>query len=277
MLLADTRNDALLVRNNLETARASALAEAGVALAITGLLDPSPDTRWQPDGQPHQIPYGGGTIAVALVDENGKVDLNLSPLELLDSLFATRGIDADLRAQLVAEIDRRRKTSTQSSPLTLGRIQVPIAGLSSRNAFYSVEDLRSVPGLTRADFERLRPFLTVFSQSGRINPLTAPREVLLAIPGINPVEVQALLEARTNFGTNLNPASLPPLTAGQQYIGFVGSGGTATVISTGTTAGGASFTREAIVGVTNTPLQPYRIFEWRQPIDGGYAAEAVQR
>ena len=277
MLLSDTRNEALLVRNNLETARASALAEAGVTLAIAGLLDPNPSTRWSADGTPHRIAYDGGTVTVTMADENGKIDLNLAPLELLGSLFATQGLDSDLRGKLLAEIDRRRKAAAQLTPLNFSRALIPLGGLSPRSAFYSVEDLRSIPDLNRAAFERLRPFLTVYSQSGHINPLTAPRQVLLAIPGINPLEVDALIAARKDFGTNLNPGSLPPLTGGQQYLGFVGSGGAAAVTSEGVTAGGASFTREAIVSLTDAPLQPYRILEWRQPISGDYASAVVQQ
>lgn len=276
MLLSDTRNEELLVRNNLQSARASALAEAGVTLAITSLLDPNPATRWTADGQPHPWSYGGADIMVTMVDENGKIDLNLSPLELLGDLFAMRGIDGDMRQQLLAEIDRRRKATAQLTPQVFGGIRIPIIGAQPRNAFYSVDDLRGIPGLSRAAFESIRPFLTVHSQTGRINPLTASREVLLSIPGIDPLEIEALLAARTSFGNVVNPAALPPLTGGQAYTGFAGSGGAATITATATLLGGTSFTREAVVSLTDTPLQPYRILEWRQPIDAAYASIAVQ-
>jgi hypothetical protein len=65
---------------------------------------------------------------------------------------------------------------------------------------------------------------------------------------------------------------LPPIPPNlAAYIGQTGNGA-ATVTATAVTAGGISFTREAVVGMTNTPLQPYQILEWRQPIDGAYAA-----
>ena len=87
--MTDTRTQTLLVRNNLETARAASLAEAGVTLAINGLLDSDPATHWAPDGRPRQLSYGGGTITVVMKDENGKIDLNLAPPELLAAVKAS--------------------------------------------------------------------------------------------------------------------------------------------------------------------------------------------
>ena len=242
-----------------------------MTLAINGLLDSDPATHWPPDGRPRQLSYGGGTITVVMKDENGKIDLNLSPPELLAGLFATRGLDSDLRARLLAEIYRRRRQIAQSSvPVFAGR-QVVSGNPNTVKAFDSVQELGTVQGLGRAEFERIRPFLTVYSQNGSVNPLTAPREVLEAVPGIDPAEVQALLAAQT-ASDNTARFALPPIPPNlAAYIGQTGNGA-ATVTATAVTAGGISFTREAVVGMTNTPLQPYQILEWRQPIDGAYAA-----
>ena len=266
-LLTDTRTQTLLVRNSLESARAGALAEAGVSLAINGLLDPNSQSRWPADGRERDISYDGGTIRVVITDENGKIDLNLASLEVLAGLFASRGLEPDLRASLLAEIDRRRSEASRSAlPLLSGRQLLP-ANAPTPKAFNSVQELGSLPGLSRATFDRVLPFLTVYSQSGFVNPLTAPREVLEAIPGIDPPEVEALLAAQaTPPGAAGGTAPTIPANL-TQYLGQTAFSA-ATITATGVTAGGTTFVREAIVEVTNAPTQPYRIVEWRQPTGG---------
>jgi general secretion pathway protein K len=272
-VLTDTRTGTLLIRNQIETTRARDLAQAGIALAIDGLLDPNPTTRWHNDGRARQIAYDGGKIAVTIVDEDGKVDLNLAPLDFLDSLFASRGIEQSTRGELIAEIERRRREVAPQG--------VPLVGLlpnqPTLKAFNVVEDLRALPGMTRAAFEAVRPLVTVYSQTGHVNPLTASREVLSAVPGISPVEVETILSARASFGNGGTIGSLPALTNIAQYLGYVGATGAATVTATGVTARGISFTREAVVAISSSAQQPYRILQWRQPISGSYAASAEAR
>jgi general secretion pathway protein K len=67
-----------------------------------------------------------------------------------------------------------------------------------RNApFGSVGELRLVLGLSRQDFSRLEPHVTVFNISGRIDPFSAARPVLLAVPELTPADAAKLLKAQT--------------------------------------------------------------------------------
>jgi general secretion pathway protein K len=139
-------------------------------------------------------------------------------------------------------------------------------------AFGTVAELRQVPALDQASFDRLRPFMTVFSQSPRIDPTVAPREVLLAIPGIDPREVERLLVARQALppvGATPGPpggtgsAQLPALTGVDAYAAR-GQLRAATIIAEARTASGGTFARRAIIALTGVPLAPTQILEWRQ-------------
>jgi general secretion pathway protein K len=74
--------------------------------------------------------------------------------------------------------------------------------------FRSVEELRFVLGLSRADLDRLRPFVTVYTGRGTIDPLSASETVLLAIPGMNRGLVQTILRARRQGLGRLQIAAL---------------------------------------------------------------------
>lgn len=52
---------------------------------------------------------------------------------------------------------------------------------AKRNRFYTLDELKLVRGMTDHLFEKLRPYITVYSQDGKININSAPSEVMKAI------------------------------------------------------------------------------------------------
>jgi general secretion pathway protein K len=269
---ASTRSETRLAHNLVETARARALAEAGVAEAMAGVLDPNPLTQWPADGRVRDVIFGGGVIRLRLQDEGGKIDVNSMPLDLLAGLCAELGIDSGVKAALIDAVTARRAAVPgpgNGAPIRVG----PGANLNLNSvvkrdpqsvAFGTVDELRQIPGLDRASFERLRPFLTVYSQSPVINPNTASREVLLAVPRLDPHQVDQFLAARASAAATGAPP--PFLTGGEGFVGAVGLRAV-TVIAEATTLTGASFARRMVVGLTNVPLSPVQVLEWRQVVD----------
>ncbi|HKW55165.1 MAG TPA: hypothetical protein VJO12_15835 [Stellaceae bacterium] len=259
----DARTELLVARNHYESAGARAIADAGVSLAIFGILDPAPEAQWPADGRLREVSYADGTIRIRIQDEGGKIDLNAAPPELLAGLLSTTGgLSAGDAGGLAQAIDAYRQALQQTEP-PAGRRGTPRAMIRRQaNAFRVIEDLRLVPGVTREIYDRIAPFITVYSGVGDIDPLTAPPEVLRSLPGVNPSEVEAFLAARARQGPI--PGQLPPLS------GPVGGSlahrvlQNATVISEGKTANGTSFTRAAVVSLSADPTAPYSILSWRQ-------------
>ena len=273
-----TRTAALLARNQFETARARALAEAGLTQGIMGLLAPYDGSPWHVDGRVRLLEYAGGQIAVSLRDEGGKIDVNAAPIEVIGGLMTELGVEPGQVAAITDEIAARRRAralrdnttipSLRGSALADGRIY--------RAPFSNVESLRLMPSMTRDVYERLRPFTTVFSGSDRVNPMTAAREVLLAIPGIRADEVEALLEARAAPEQEGIIKQFPPLTDVARYVGPVNAQ-VATITARGMTERGASFIREAVVALGGEPQQPFRILAWRQLVVTDDAAATAAR
>lgn len=251
----------LLARNNYESARAAALADAGVSLALIGVLDTTSPTPWPADGGERDFSFGGGTVLVRVQDEGGKVNLNKASEELLAGLFRSLSLgSADGAGLATAIVDWRTR---------LGQSAVPpgVAGDDS-GAFVSIEQLRLVPGFTREIYDRVKPFVTVYSPAATVDPLSAPAEVLRGLPGIDLHQLDAFLEARETMGSmpGALPGALPPLNNVARFLGHAPLHA-ATIRSVGQMPTGTRFIREAVFRVGNQAGQPYQFVAWRQGLD----------
>jgi general secretion pathway protein K len=267
-----TRTEATIAHNRVELARARGIAEAGVTLAEYSMLDSALATQWHADGSARIEAYGGGSVTITLQDEAGKIDLNAAPLELIAGLIAV--LDIDDGAALAHEIvDRRAAFAEPAGP---PRGAAPggftnrlrgggVAFDMRRMPFATVAELRLLPGMTRPAYERIRPFVTVYSASAKINPLTAPSEVLLSVPGVSPQEVGFLLAARAH-GSEPTGVGVPTLSGADRYV-EPGNLRAVTIRAFAVTDAGGNFEREAVVMMTDVPLRPIRFVEWRQGLD----------
>ena len=93
--------------------------------------------------------------------------------------------------------------------------------------------------------------------------MTAPGEVLLAVPGVDPNEVEALLAARAAIEGPIGRAPLPVLTGARGYFSLSGRRVFA-VRAKAHTENGAAFVREAVVRLTRDPDTPFRFLKWQQ-------------
>lgn len=249
----EARTDLQIARNQNAAAQARAIADAGVTLAILGVFDPSPATQWSADGREHLLSFGGGTIRVSVQDEAGKIDLNYAPAAMLTGLFQTLGLkDFDGLTEAVLAWRNGGSGAGQTENAANGPPSHP---------FLAVDELRLLPAVTRAIYDLVAPFVTVYSSDARINPLTAPAEVLRSMPGATAQEVDNFLAARAQAGSA--PAALPVLAESGIYT-MEGPTHVFTVTSQGQTASGAGFTREAVALLTGVPEAPCRFLSWRE-------------
>jgi general secretion pathway protein K len=241
-----------VARNDDATAHARALAESGVTLAILGLSDATQATRWRADGTAHQLSQDGGTIEVSVEDENGKVDLNVAPPELFIGLFRALGAkDADATAIAAAIVNWRSGQGTSSDS----------SAPPAPRQFFDVSELAQIPGINRALFRAAAPFLTVYSFSPYINPMTAPAEVLRSLPGVDEGSIGPFLAGRADAGTD--PAATPALPgAGDIAVAAVS---TVTITAHARSTAGARFTLQAVVSLAARPNAPFTILAWGQP------------
>jgi general secretion pathway protein K len=266
-----TRTEATLARNGADNARARAMAEAGVQRAVLALLDTRAEYSWSADGTPYTftLDEGDGEVAITIFDERGKVDLNAGSNELLRAVFVGVGVDDDTADSLVdAVVDFRDKDDLRRLNGAEDR-DYRAAGLGheAKDApFEAVDELRQVLGMTRAHYRRLAPMLTVHSGRDGIDPLRAPRALLLALPGVDAERIAELMAERVAGDASTDAAILQaiPPTPGIRLNTSRGRPSVATVRAVARLPGGATYVREAVIRLTGKVASPYRILAWRQ-------------
>ncbi len=265
---ADSRSAAVVSRNRLDLAQLQASADAGITLAVMGVLNPVIAARWQADGRVYDGQYAGRRLAITVADEGGKIDVNTASKELIAGLLNEFGADRNQQALITQAILDRRKQfvlTAPTAPSNTGRIfgQSHVINLANL-AFADVSELRLLPGMTRPLYTRLEPEVTVYSQNPTINPMTASRQTLLAIPGAEPGDADAVIALRAGGAMQLDAEELSKLA----LYARVDTLHVVSITARATLPDGASFTRRAVVAVSpDRPLEPTRILRWEQPAD----------
>jgi len=191
-------------------------AEAGIAMAVLAQLDHDPQRRWLADNQVHVLRFDDAELAVSLRSEQGQVDLNAAPAELIARLLQACGAPPGDARQLAQSVERRR--ADDQAPLRM------------------VEELRELPGMTQAIYQRAAPYVTLWSGL----PTPDPR---FAAPWLQ----QAL---------NL-PRTRPSVTP---------AGSIFTVKSRATLPGGYTTTLRVtlLLNPSKEGARPYRVLRWQE-------------
>lgn len=237
------RTETRLASNQIENSKARSLAEAGVHHAILELLVRDEEQRWPVNGSINRIRYQDGTVAIAIRDVRGLVDINSASAALLDSVLAGTGIEETQRKALVdATLDWRDKDSLKhiNGAEDDDYRRAGLKWAARDGAFSSVEEFRYVLGMTNPLFERLAPYLTVHSGQANIMLDYAP-----------PWLFSVLAETQES-STSVN-------------ITRRNDGSTFQITVWATSNGGSSASLDAVVRIAATSDPAYTILSWRAP------------
>ena len=198
------RTEALQGRTLARSAAARYAAEAGVEVAAYHLQNPDGDARWVPDGRPVEFAYGGHRLAVRVVDESAKLDLNIASPELMAALLQALGADLERSARVAGAIaDWRDGDDLLNAQGGAEDPQYAAAKLpygAKDRPFETLSELRLVLGMDPVLFERMRPYVTLYSGLARPSPTYAGRPVLQAL-GMDEGQVAELLGQREAMAT----------------------------------------------------------------------------
>jgi general secretion pathway protein K len=180
--------------------RAHYAAEAGVMRAIYALQAPNVHERWTADGRVYPFVFEDAKVAVSVVSESGKVDLNAASPDVLANLFRNAGVDAPHASAIAQAIVDWRSFPMTPQQVTQRAAVYAAAGrdYAPRSApFASVEELQMVLGITPALYQVVAPYVTIWSGRASPDPSTAPLLALASIPpGINLQQAAAMIAAR---------------------------------------------------------------------------------
>lgn len=170
----------------LQQARAEALGEAGLNLAILGLLEPDPSKRWRLDGMPREVMFDNAQLRITVRDEYGRIDINAADSSTLRQVFVSAGLSQSAADGIADKVlDWRDVDSLQQlNGAEEDDYRSAGVGYVPRNGpFQTIDELNLVIGMTDAVYEKLAPLLTVYSHRSMVNPYTASPAVLKAVSG----------------------------------------------------------------------------------------------
>jgi len=238
------RIETTLAFNHIGTARARALAEAGINRAIMELFVSNTETRWPLDGSARQIRLDSGSVNITIRDASGLLDLNKADPAQLEAVLDAAGAEEAVRQRLVdAILDWRDKDKLRRLHGAEDN-DYRHAGLdwgARDGPFSSVDELRYVLGMTHELFKRLAPYLTVHSGRSDVNLQYAPAWLF-----------SALTSREYEVTESLDGGDAP--AAGPFHI-----------TAWATSNSGARASVEAVLGIARTGEEPYKILSWHEP------------
>ncbi len=258
------RTETRLSGNFYARANAGVLAEAGINRAILALLTDEAEERWRTDGTVYNFGFADGSIQISITSESSKIDLNSAPEDLIRGLVRVAGGgEASSVADAILDWrdrDSRRQPSGAEDP------DYAAAGLAAGagdRPFTSIVELGQVLGVTPELQARLMSMATVHSRTRGIDPASASRDVLLAVPGLDAALVDEFVLAREDTESQ---GVLPPVSMLQGARAYLlpaslgrRSRGAFTLHARAEVAGGVRAGRRAVVNMRRSRKQPFVI------------------
>lgn len=247
-VITAVRGPTIMASAELDRARLSAAADAGIALAIQGLLQDDPARRWTIDGKPRQTEFDGMALSIAVEDERGKIALNLINKNQAERMFSGFGLSgAALETAVDGFMDWRDE---DSDPRLRGAERETYTRLRIRprnGELRSVGELALINGVGQKLASRIAPFATVnFGTNGEFDPrFASPLAIRVSEDDFDAVDA-ARQAAR--------PASLLPAAITQSLIGRP-----LTIRVDATRAPGGHARRQVILELTGSDIRPYVI------------------
>ncbi|MDO5505309.1 MAG: type II secretion system protein GspK [Pseudoxanthomonas suwonensis] len=251
------RTEQLLGRATVDAAVAQQAARAGLDYALSRTGQAGEAHVWWPDGRANVLQLGAIHVEVALVDEQGKVDLNQASHMLIAGLL--RALDAEQPQVLAGVIVDWRDEDSLTQPAggaEDGDYAAAGRPYGAKDApFESITELQQLLGMTPELYARLAPNVTVHSRNPDPDPTFAPPAVLTAL-GLDAAGIGAR-RAAWRPGPDA-----PPVVPGA--VGRVG--GTFGIVSRARLPHGYEGTLRAVVrtGPGGLPGAAYTVLSWEE-------------
>jgi general secretion pathway protein K len=260
-LIAVSRPSIDLTRLGGDEVAAEGLMQGGVA-AAGYLLYPAARSVEQVDGL--TLRFNHGSVDLAVADEGGRIDINNADPRLLAGLCKEVGCNSlapDAFAARVADW-RDEDEETIDGGAESGDYATAGVSYAPRNGpFGSVEELRWVLGLSRRDFNRLVPYVTVFTRVPSINPVNASRTVLRAVPDLSPQEIKTLLESR-GAGEAGKEALYTVVESHPDFLAIEPTGVYRVALKAQLESGGYTDAAEAVLAAPPDESSDYSVVAW---------------
>jgi general secretion pathway protein K len=175
-------------RNRVER---DALITAGLEIAagvILGLEKTTPLRDLE-----RTVALSTGAVNVRLNDEGGRIDIAKAPAELLAAMLRSAGAPPATAESVAKTIIEQRGNPPRSGPAAQ---RPPVLATTHQQA---LSNIGQIAGMRAQWLAAIAPLTTIYG-SETVNPLTAPRGVIAALPGVDANRLEAFLAERRVAG-----------------------------------------------------------------------------
>ena len=256
------RGFASVVALDRDRVQAEALLTGGIEAAVQTIdnLGDAPLAEFETT-----ISLRPGSVRTHLSDEGGRIDIGKAPVEVLAALFRSVGAserDADAIALAIARWRNPADTVGGAADRLQAPAAPPGAPVKKANAalpFTDIRQLALIPGMAPEWVTAIEPLATVYGNE-TVNPLSAPAQVIAALPGVDPNSVQAFVQMRNNFPADI--AQLASILGTEQKYLAVKKPSAVSVHLMATLVNGFAQAARAVIVPMPEGAQPYRILVW---------------
>jgi type II secretory pathway component PulK len=175
-------------RNRVER---DALITAGLEVAAGIILD-LPKTTPLRDLE-RTVTLSTGSVNVRLNDEGGRIDIAKAPAEVLAAMLQSAGAPAATAGTVAKAIIEQRGEPRGNAPQPgPAARRPPVLATTHEQALSSIGQ---IAGMRAQWLAAIAPLTTIYG-SETVNPLTAPRGVIAALPGVDANRLEAFLAER---------------------------------------------------------------------------------
>jgi general secretion pathway protein K len=235
-------------RNRVER---DALITAGLEVAASIILDLGKTTPLR--DLERTVALSTGTVNVRLSDEGGRIDIAKAPAEVLAAMLRSAGAPPATAESVARAIIEQRGNAPRSGPAAR---RPPVLATTHEQA---LSNIGQIAGMRAQWLAAIAPLTTIYG-SETVNPLTAPRGVIAALPGVDANRLEAFLAERrvalpdaNRLAQVLGPAQ-NYVSAKPQRIAAVELRATLKETRNNTIAGA-----RAVIAVLPQDSEPYRV------------------
>ena len=171
-------------RNRVER---DALITAGLEVAASIILDLGKITPLR--DLERTVALSTGTVNVRLNDEGGRIDIAKAPAEVLAAMLRSAGAPPATADGVAKTIVEQRGNAPRSGPAAR---RPPVLATTHEQA---LSNIGQIAGMRAQWLAAIAPLTTIYG-SETVNPLTAPRGVIAALPGVDANRLEAFLAER---------------------------------------------------------------------------------
>lgn len=197
-----TRSSTLMASAEIDRAKLSAAADAGIAIAVHGLMLNDPTRRWAIDGKVRREVFERTSLDIVVEDERGKIALNLINKSEVEAMFAEFGLQGlELEAAVDSFMDWRDEDDDPRPRGAEFEVYAPKQIKPRNGELRTLGELALIAGIGPELAQRMIPFTTVNFGTGEFDPRYAS-ELATRVSSINEIS-NGLFESQDSEAAKL--------------------------------------------------------------------------